>query len=32
MSLQTELDVYDPETLVAIHEAFDASWDGAEKE
>jgi len=26
MSLQTELDVYNPETLVAIHEAFDASW------
>jgi hypothetical protein len=26
MSLQNELDVYRPETLVAIHEAFDASW------
>jgi hypothetical protein len=26
MPLQSELDVYDPETLVAIQEAFDASW------
>jgi len=26
MSLQTEIDVYNPETLIAIQEAFDASW------
>jgi hypothetical protein len=26
MSLQSELDVYNPKTLVAIQEAFDASW------
>ena len=31
MSLQTELDVYNPETLVAIHEAFDASWTALRK-
>jgi hypothetical protein len=31
MSLQTELDVYSPETLVAIHEAFDASWTALRK-
>ena len=31
MSLQTEIDVYDPETLVAIQEAFDASWTALRK-
>jgi hypothetical protein len=31
MSLQTELDVYNPETLVAIQEAFDASWTALRK-
>jgi hypothetical protein len=31
MSLQTELDLYNPETLVAIQQAFDASWTALRK-